>query len=145
MEQDPQQGGLQDRRRSAHGSARVLLFIIGGFAIASLWLGIVGATSLFMSSLPGTALFTLLAAIVWAIMAIGLLHNGQKMRKIAWATALINLAMPLIGLFADLPLYTWSPWRDGGIAFWYVPTILAAVSMWWLYYSSPARLAQRNG
>lgn len=145
MEHDPQQGGLQDRRRSAHGSARVLLFVIVGFAIAFLWLGIVGATSAFISSLPGTALLTLLAAAVWMLMAVGLLHNGHRMRRIAWAAALINLVLPLIGFFADMPLYHWSPWRDGGVAFWYVPTALVAVSLWWLYYSSPARLAQRNG
>lgn len=145
MEQDPEQGGLQDQRRSAHGLARVLLLTIAGFAVAFIWLGIVGATSAFMSSAPGTALLTLLAAAVWVLMAAGLLHNGHRMRRIAAATALTNVVTPLIGLAVELPLYNWSPWRHGGIAFWYVPTLLAAVALWWLYHSSPARLAQSNG
>lgn len=145
MDQGSQSGGLQDSRRSAIGWARVLLLVIAAFAVAFLWLGIVGATSAFLNELPGTAVLTLVAAIVWALLAAGLLHNGRRMRRIAWACAAVNVIMPLVDLWADLPLYSWSPWRDGGVAFWYVPTLLAAVSLWWLHHSSPARLAQQNG
>ncbi|MBM9433245.1 hypothetical protein [Flaviflexus equikiangi] len=145
MEQHSQSGGLQDSRRSALGWARVLLLLIGGLAAVFLWLAIVGATSAFLDSRPGTALLTLSAAIVWVLMAVGLLHNGRRMRRIAWAGAGLNVLMPVIGFFAELPLYTWSPWREGGVAYWYVPTVLALVSMWWLHHSSPARLAQHNG
>lgn len=145
MDKGSQSHGLSDSRRSAHGSARILLFIILIFTIIFAWLAIVGATSAFMNTLPGTALLTLLAGATWVAMTAGLFHNGRRMRRVAWGTAIANVVMPIIGLFAELPLDGWSPWRDGGIAFWYVPTALAVATLVWLYHSSPARLAQRNG
>lgn len=145
MDQGSQSGGLHDSRRSALGWARVLLFIIIAFAAAFVWLGIVGATSAFLNSLPGTAVLTLVAAVVWSLMAAGIVHNGRRMRRIAWAAAAVNVIMPIIDLWAAMPLDTWSSWRSGGVAYWYVPTLVAAVTLWWLYHSSPARLAQQNG
>ncbi|WP_182353390.1 hypothetical protein [Flaviflexus huanghaiensis] len=145
MDQGPQSGGLHDSRRSALGWARVLLLLIIALAVVFTWLAIVGATGAFLDSLPGTAVLTLTAAVVWALMAAGIVHNGRRMRRIAGIAAAINVVMPIVGLWVAMPLDQWSPWRSGGVAYWYIPTIVAAVTLWWLFHSSPARLAQQNG
>lgn len=145
MEQDSSSHELSDSRRTARGSARLLIFLIAGLTLVFSWLGVVGATSAFMNDRPATAALTLVAAIVWIGMSAGLLHNGRRMRRVAWAGAIINLTLPIIGIFVNLPLDMWSPWRDGGLAYWYVPTIVTVMAIIWLYTSSPARLAQQNG
>ncbi|MEZ7897733.1 MAG: hypothetical protein QMB98_02835 [Flaviflexus sp.] len=145
MEKNSPSHELSDSRRTAHGTARLLLLFIAAASLVFAWLGVVGATTAFMEDRPGTAVLTLIAAITWIAMSAGLLHNGRRMRRVAWISALINVVMPLIGIFVSLPLDKWSPWRDGGLAYWYVPTVLAVVAMVWLYNSSPARLAQQNG
>ena len=137
---------LADTRRTAYGWPRVLLLLIAASALVFVWLGIAGATSAFMNSHPVLGLVTTCAALIWVGMASGLLHNGRRMRRIAWASAIINLVMPIVALIVDsFPVDRWSPWYSGGASYWYVPTVAAFVSIIWLFYSSPARLAQHNG
>lgn len=137
---------LRDDRRTAHGWPRALLILIAIFAGVFTWIAIVSATGDVMDHHPGRAALTVLAALVWVAMAVGLLHNGRRMRRIAWATAAVNLLADLITfVWTTFPVDVWSPWYRGGANYLYVPALLAMAALAWLYHSSPARLAQDNG
>lgn len=138
--------GLADSRRSAHGWARLLLVLVVIAAAVFAWMAVVGSTTMFQSERLATAVISVIAAAAWVAMAAGLIHNGRKMRRVAIGTATANTVMPFVTLaVSDFPIDKWSPWHDGGVSYWYVPTVLAALSIAWLYHSSPARLARRNG
>ena len=143
-EQDGQ--GLADSRRSAYGWSRVLVVLVVVAALVFGWMAVVGSTTMFQADRVASAVISVIAAISWVAMAAGLIHNGRKMRRVALATAIVNTVMPLVALaIPNFPVDRWSPWHDAGVSYWYVPTVLAALSIAWLYHSSPARLARRNG
>lgn len=137
---------LADRRREARGASRILLVVVATFTFIFVWMAIVRATSAFIDHHPLIASLTIVSALTWVAATIGLFHNGRKMRKVALGTSLVNAIMPIIAaLISDFPVDRWSPWYNGGHTYWYVPGVLAFAVIVWLYYSSPARLAQHNG
>ena len=89
---------------------------------------------------------TAIAVISWVAGSAGLIHNGRRMRYVAWASWTINAVMPLALFFvADDVVARVSPWFSGGATYFYVSTVGAIVSLAWLAWSAPSQIAARNG
>lgn len=142
FDQDQADPRPSDPRPPAMGAARVLMAVIVVFTGVVL-LG--GLERLGDGGGVGAAL-DVATGIVWGIVAAGVIHNGRRMRLVAWGglacqamAAAAAILMPAVGV-TDV---TWHAWDDGGAAYWWVPTCLLIVTVWWMVVSDPRRLAAR--
>ncbi|AJC70596.1 hypothetical protein [Trueperella pyogenes] len=133
---------LTDTRTRAHGWPSVLIYTLGVGALIFAWRAVVATTTLMSAGDYSCALTSILAALSWLVGFAGVKHNGRKMRYIAFVAWTINLAMPLIGLFANFH-YT-NPWFEAGATYYYLPTIGAIAALAWLMWSRPAAMAARQ-
>ncbi|MGO1591833.1 hypothetical protein [Ancrocorticia sp.] len=137
---------LADDRTSTHGWPWVLLCLLAVGAVLFTWRGIVASTQEFVDGDIPAAVLTLVADVSWLAGAIGLLHNGRKMRIVAALTWTINVVAPIFLLFmSHSQIVPVSPWFDGGSTYFYLPTIGAVAALVWLVWSSPSHIATRNG
>lgn len=141
-----EQQSLSDDRTSTHGWPWVLLCVLAIGAVIFTWRGIVASTQQFTAGNISTAVVTLLADIFWLAGAIGLIHNGRKMRIMAAVSWTINVIAPLIALATKLPEFIEvSPWFEAGSTYFYLPMVGAISALIWLVWSSPSQIAHRNG
>lgn len=138
--------GLPDERQSTHGWPFVFLVVLSLAALLFAWRGIVASTAQFTDGKYTTGIVTLGAVLAWLGGAAGLVHNGRRMRMVAWTAWTMNLVGPFYALISD---DVWvshaSPWFAGGETYFYLPTAGAVLALLWLAWSSPARIATRNG
>lgn len=136
---------LPDTRGNAWG--------LGRLVYAAFWL--LGAATVIMAfwelfSVPdaaiGPKLTTLFAGIVYLAAALGITHNGRRMRQLAWTSTSIALAGPIIlGLFTlggETAWPLWSPWTDFGRDVWYLSILLPLTGFVWLWWSNPKRIVE---
>ena len=94
----------------------------------------------------GPRLVTLLAGLVYLGAAVGLTHNGRRMRKIAWGCMSVAMAGPIImgltGLGLEPVSELWSPWLLFGRDTWFVSLALPVVGFFWLWWSNPRRIVE---
>lgn len=137
--------GLVDDRGVSRGWGRLVMVVF--WAVGA---GVVGLSlwQLFrdVASPVGPRLVTLFAGLVYIGAAIGITHNGRRMRRVAWACVSIAFAGPiivgLVQLGVSVPAVPWSPWHGFGIQTGFVSLLLPLVGMAWLWWSNPSRIVQ---
>ena len=122
------------------GLGRVLLFVYGVFALsASARAGVQIATK--FSEAPVAYLLSALAAAVYLAATVGLATGGRRGRLIALTSCSIEMAGVLVvgtlslsdaAAFPDATV-----WSDYGSGYGYVPLVLPAIGLWWLYRNRP--------
>lgn len=133
----------QDPRPPALGAARVLMAALVVFALYAL---VASSLTLAHALRPGTVL-NVLTAVVWGVIAVGVIHNGRRMR----AAAAIGLFFQALGLVVSAAAETaqaqwilgWNLWRGAGESYWWIPAVLLVITVWWMVISDPRRLAGR--
>lgn len=139
--------GLVDDRGASRGWGRIVpaLFWIAGVSCA-----VVAVWGLVRSQQPlGPSLITLMASVLYLGAALGLTHNGRRMRLIAWTCLAVALAGPLIqGLLqlgAAPATNGVSPWQDFGLHTGFASVWLPLLGIFWLWWSNPRRIVELNG
>lgn len=136
---------LVDSRGASRGWGRL---VIGAFWLVGVVVTGVALWQLFrdVSAPVGPRLVTLFSGVVYVGAAVGLTHNGRRMRRIAWACVSIALAGPIIVGLVQLdvpsPAVPWSPWDQFGIQTGFGALLLPLVGMVWLWWSNPSRIVQ---
>ncbi len=140
-----QSGSLVDERGAARGRGRliVILFWMAGLAVVA-----VATYDLVAEAAQpvGPKMLTLFSGLVYLAAALGLTHNGRRMRMVAGAALAVALAGPIIvGLFelgAAQKSAVWSPWTDFGARLYFAPLVLPVVGMVWMWWSNPGRITR---
>jgi hypothetical protein len=122
------------------GLGRVLLFVYGIFALsASARAGVQIATK--FSDAPVAYLLSALAAAVYIAATAGLARGGRRGRLIALTSCSIEMVGVLVvgtlslsdkAAFPDATV-----WSGYGSGYGYVPLVLPAVGLWWLWRNRP--------
>lgn len=138
--------GLKDKRQSTHGWPLAVLIVLAVFAVIFAWRAILGSSDDFAEGNVATALMTFIAAGIWVAGSAGIIHNGRRMRRLAWTAWTINLVVPLGTLVVSTEFFSRvSPWFHAGSTYFYIPTVLSAIALALLAWSSPSQIASRNG
>ncbi|MSS83525.1 hypothetical protein FYJ24_01850 [Actinomycetaceae bacterium WB03_NA08] len=132
---------------------RTVSFGLGRLVIALFWIVavVVLALSLWglarVTSIPiGSRLIAVLAGIVYLLAAIGMTHNGRRMRMMAWGALVTALVGPIItglsGLgLPDAPTF-YSAWANFGATFWFAPLVIPLIGIVWMWMSDPRRIVE---
>ncbi len=136
---------LEDNRGRARGWGRL---VVVAFWICGIVL--VGAALIQLFEDPGSPkgprFVTLFAGLVYLGAAVGLTHNGRRMRRIAWACTSVALAGPIIVGLAQVDAtdsgLPWSPWNHFGLAVGFASILLPLIGLAWLWWSNPSRIVQ---
>lgn len=135
-----------DDRRPSMGLGRLLMAVFWIFGVVTTILTVLSL--LRSTTVPvGSRLVGFLAAVVYVLVAVGITHNGRRMRMLAWAGLIVELMGPIItGLLAigaSLPPgSTVSPWTDFGANYWFFPIVLPIIGIIWMWYSDPRRIVE---
>ena len=136
---------LADNRGASHGLGRL---VMAAFWLAGIGCVGIGLFQLFSDSAPplGPRLVTVFAGAVYVGAAVGLTHNGRRMRKVAWACISVSLAGPvivgLLGVGSQRGPALWSPWEGFGVEAWFIPLVLPIVGFVWMWWSNPRRMVE---
>lgn len=136
---------LQDDRGAAHGLGRL---IVAAFWVAGVLTVGAAIWELFSEhTLPiGPKLNTLFAGLIYLAAALGLTHNGRRMRMVAWTATSVALGGPIImglaGLGSSAQGSLWSPWVHFGQETWFVSLVLPIIGLAWLWWSNPRRIVE---
>lgn len=140
---DPSEG-LYDTRRPAYGAGRALIAIYGVFAISA---SARAAVQLIRDASEAPVAYSLsgLSAVVYVLATIAMAHNGRRMRRVAWASVVLEfIGVLVVGLLSvthpELFQHD-SVWSLFGKGYGFFPLVLPVLGMWWLFRSSPARIA----
>lgn len=142
---EPVNQSHKDPRTASWGAGRIFMALLVVFAVVALFHE--------LSTLPasgsagyGLAMLSLANVAHWIILSIAVIHNGRRMRLLAWT--LTGIEALLLVLFAFVfssahldsaqLLYNW------GQAYYYLPAILTALTLLWLIVSSPLRPGNGN-
>lgn len=135
----------KDPRTASWGAGRIFMAGLVVFAVVALFHE--------FSTLPasgsagyGLAMLSLANVAHWIVLAIAVIHNGRRMRLLAWGLSGIEtLLLVLFALVFSSPhldsaqlLFNW------GQAYYYFPAILTALTIIWLLVSSPLRSGNKN-
>lgn len=136
----------RDDRRASRGLGRLVMAVFWVFGVVTTVLA-VAALARPADSPLGSRLVGLLAAVIYILIAVGITHNGRRMRMLAWAGLVVELVGPIItgllGVGAGLPPGSYvSAWTDFGINYWYLPLILPIGGMAWMWFSDPRRIVE---
>ena len=141
----PAQQSHKDPRTASWGAGRIFMAGLVVFAVVALFHE--------FSTLPasgsagyGLAMLSLANVAHWIVLAIAVIHNGRRMRLLAWGLSGIEtLLLVLFALVFSSPhldsaqlLFNW------GQAYYYFPAILTALTIIWLLVSSPLRSGNKN-
>ena len=135
---------VEDTRRPAYGSGRVLIAIYAVFAIsASARSGVQLIRD--ASEAPLAYGLSAFAAAVYLVATIALAHNGRRWRMVGW----IAVTIEAVGVLTVGALSLAQPelfgrdtvWSVFGAGYGYIPLVLPALGLAWLWWSRPARLA----
>ncbi len=88
------------------------------------------------------------AALVYVLAAVGLAHNGRRMRRLAWTAVTIELVGVLVvgvlSLLAPELFPRDTVWSRFGSGYGYIPLVLPVLGLVWLWRSSPGRVARNS-
>lgn len=138
-------GQVEDNRRPAYGPGRVLIFVYGVFAISA-----TARASVQLIRNPAEAplaySLSALSALVYIAATVAMAHNGRRMRRVAWATVTFELVgvitVGILSLTHPELFQHDSVWSRFGSGYGYVPAVLPVLGLFWMWRSSPARIAQ---
>lgn len=146
MSDDQQAGVVADNRTPSLGLGRLVMALFWVFGVIVTLISVKNLAG--DSEAPlGPRFVALLASAVYVIAAVGLTHNGRRMRVIAWASLVISLVGPLIvgvgalGLPSEYSL-SFSPWAQFGTTYWGLPLVIPLVGMVWMWWSDPRRIVE---
>lgn len=138
------QGKLSDTRTRANGWPFAVIVILCVFAAVLTWRAIVATTTAVHAGNYLIAATTMVAALMWIVGCVGIVHNGRRMRVLATAAWTVNLIGTVVGLLAP-QYFSWvNPWYEAGATYFYLPTIGTLVAHGWLAWSRPAAVAARQ-
>ena len=141
----PAQASHKDPRTASWGLGRIFMAGLVVFSVVALFHE--------FSTLPaagssgyGLAMLSLANVAHWIVLSIAVIHNGRRMRLLAWALSGIETLLLVLFAFAfsgsDLEraqlLFNW------GQEYFYLPAILTALTIVWLLVSSPLRSGNRS-
>lgn len=135
---------LSDTRSRAHGWPLAFMVLLGIAAVVFAWRGIISVTESVLTGDAVAAITTGLAVITWILGTVGIVHNGRRMRIVAYVCWILNLIGALIGALVGDAFAVASPWYGGGVTYYFLPTVAAALAIAWLYWSAPANVASRG-
>lgn len=138
-------GQVEDNRRPAYGPGRVLIFVYGVFAISA-----TARASVQLIRNPAEAplaySLSALSALVYIAATVAMAHNGRRMRRVAWGTVTFELVgvitVGILSLTHPELFQHDSVWSRFGSGYGYVPAVLPVLGLFWMWRSSPARIAQ---
>lgn len=135
----------RDPRTASWGLGRIFMAGLVVFSVVALFheFATLPAAS---SAGYGLAMLSLANVAHWIVLSIAVIHNGRRMRLLAWALSGIeSLLLVLFALVFSSPnleraqlLFNW------GQEYLYFPAILTALTIIWLLVSSPLHSANRN-
>lgn len=135
----------KDPRTASWGAGRIFMAGLVVFAVVALFheFSTLPASS---SAGYGMAMLSLANVAHWIVLAIAVIHNGRRMRLLAWGLSGIETLLLVLFAFAfSSPhldsaqlLFNW------GQAYYYLPAILTALTIIWLLVSSPLRSGNKN-
>lgn len=112
------------------------------------WLTVVAVIDLFEHEDGpwGPSIVALLAGIVYLLAALGLTHNGRRMRILGWACIGTSLGAPLVLGLAGLGLpelsAARSAWTGFGEDFHFLPLLVSLIGVVWMWMSNPRRIVE---
>lgn len=141
---------VKDDRRPALGLGRLVMALYWVFGIVTTLLAawvLVRSATLASSTPIGGKIVALLAGVIYILVAIGITHNGRRMRQMAWVGVIIEMVGPIItGLLElgvpDLGNSLFSPWAGFGVNYWYLPLLVPIVGIVWMWRSDPRRIVE---
>lgn len=146
MTETPQANLVADNRSRSWGWGRLVIAVFWIFGIVATGFSLWGLND--GSDVPlGPRLISLVAGVVYLMVALGMTHNGRRMRIIAWVGLIISLVGPVIVAIQELgfPSYSaagLSPWSRFGGDYWYLPMVLPIVGLVWMWWSDPRRIVE---
>lgn len=130
-----------DPRPPALGVARVLM---AGLALFSAWVFLASLIALGDAGIDG--IVDVIVSVVWVAIAAGVIHNGTRMRMLAWGGLAFQLCCFVI--VSACGEAAWARqcrvWYDAGAAYWWLPAFFVLVTSLWMIISDPRRLAGRS-
>ena len=88
---------------------------------------------------------SLLALALWFLGTAGLIHNGRRMRMVAWAAFLLEslavIVTTILGLFDVRIATSVTMLGMAGAYYYYIPLVGSVAALGWLVWSNPRRLA----
>ena len=137
-------GQVEDTRRPAYGPGRVLIFIYGVFAVSATARASVQLIR-DTSEAPVAYSLSALSAVVYIVATVAMAHNGRRMRRLAWAAVLFELVgvitVGTLSLTHPELFQHASVWSRFGAGYGWVPAVLPVLGLFWMWRSSPARIA----
>lgn len=143
-QQVTEDGQVEDTRRPAYGPGRVLIFIYGVFAVSATARASVQLIR-DTSEAPVAYSLSALSAVVYIVATVAMAHNGRRMRRLAWGAVIFEL----VGVITVGTLSLTHPelfqhdsvWSQFGSGYGWVPAVLPVLGLFWMWRSSPARIA----
>ncbi|WP_147917277.1 hypothetical protein [Ruania zhangjianzhongii] len=137
-------GQVEDTRRPAYGPGRVLIFVYGVFAVSATARASVQLIR-DASEAPVAYSLSALSALVYIVATVAMAHNGRRMRRLAWGAVTFELVgvitVGLLSLTHPELFQHASVWSKFGAGYGYVPAVLPVLGLFWMWRSSPARIA----
>ncbi|HLS48595.1 MAG TPA: hypothetical protein VK024_01250 [Actinomycetaceae bacterium] len=136
-----------DTRPRSRGAGLVVVMVYGIFAVSATARA---GVQLIRDAAEAPVAYGLsaLAALVYVVATIGLAHNGRRMRRVASAAVIFELIGVLVVGTLSLIEPEWFPrhtvWSAYGIDYAFIPLVLPIFGLFWLWRSSPARIARRG-
>ena len=135
---------VEDTRRPAYGPGRVLIFVYGVFAVSATARASVQLIR-DASEAPVAYSLSALSAVVYIVATVAMAHNGRRMRRLAWGAVTFELVGVItVGILSvthpELFQHA-SVWSQFGSGYGYVPAVLPVLGLFWMWRSSPARIA----
>ncbi len=135
--------GVKDDRRPSWGLGRIVMAIFWIFGLLTTVPAVIDLIR-DVNSPIGPRLVAVLAGAIYLVIAVGITHNGRKMRLISWAAMIAAFVGPYImGLFelgVEPVSEVSSAWSHFGAQYWYVPLVLPLVGFVWMWRSNPRRI-----
>ncbi|MFC5280480.1 hypothetical protein ACFPGO_01120 [Arcanobacterium canis] len=135
---------LMDNRTRSWGWPIALMGVLALGSIIFTWRAILAGSHQFVHGDVFGATTTFVAALAWVFGTAGLIHNGRKMRRVAWACWILNAVGTVWGIAMPHLFCAVSPWQMAGRTYYFLPAIGTVCTLLWLVWSDPARVAARG-
>lgn len=141
----PHADRVEDDRPPSLGLGRIVMAL---FWAVGLWITVVAIIDLFNHEDGpwGPSIVALLAGVVYLLAALGLTHNGRRMRILGWTCIGMSIGAPLVLGVAGLGLpelsAARSAWTECGRDFHFFPLLISIIGVVWMWMSNPRRIVE---
>lgn len=141
----PEGDQVADTRPRSLGLGRVVMVLFWAFGVWTTVMGVIDLLHVGDGPL-GSAIVSVLAGVVYLVAALGITHNGRRMRIIGWAAMVVCAVGPLLvgllGLGIPELWATRSTWSAFGAHYSFIPLVLPVIGLVWLWWSNPRRIVE---